>query len=502
MESPKAALDHLQKSPFTASLLERQTSEGSLRDEDNRIQDSGKLTGYGLFSNLFLSIIGTAVLGISSQMRRAGWIFTPVLLVVGCAVIVEMTFLVSTTIDRMLSQGIVQSVVAYPDYARGAFGHWGVIITSFTSGLSLIGMICAGLIIEAQNMQELVPLSFGCDTCGSKWWALLLSSTTLVYCFASPTYLLKAAAFLGPLCAGITLIMAMIGTGSAIVQSEEIPEECQSVAEIPRWYMLPEVPGQGTFGAIAAVAGVASYMFYCFACVTTVPTLKSQMIEPKKLVPAASSAYVLCSTLFLIIMFMGYAGFGNFGPDNIIQSMKIDRPVGWWALHRGWETGTISIAGQMFAWTITINLLLTDAVFIPCTISAIEQLNPQCFTSSRLRRVILRFVISGIRLLVATYVTSFVAITTLTSALFCVVDNILLPIAAFYYLRVKQVSLLRKILHALIFIFGVMVAFSGTYSAMSEIVWPSPTAVGRIGSPMPGLTDACRATYQFYVDQQ
>ena len=46
--------------------------------------------------------------------------------------------------------------------------------------------------------------------------------------------------------------------------------------------------------------------------------------------------------MFLPIMPLGYAGFGSEAPENLVDSMRSDRPEGWWALHRGWELGGLT----------------------------------------------------------------------------------------------------------------------------------------------------------------
>lgn len=465
--------------------------------------DPDKLDGRGLACNMVLSVLGTSLLGVPAQMKRAGWILGPSLIALGCVIVAETTVLVSSTVD-VLRRKYDAEVVAYQDFVEGALGKRARIASTVTSALALLGMICNGFVLESRNLQFAAPIHWpwmgSTEQSGKNWWALILSSTSILYCFVDAGSLLKRAAAFGPLVCVLCVVLALVGTGSAILDSRDFPESCRGGSTTSFWSLWPELAEgdvhSGLWNALLEIVGVASYAFYCFAVVITVPSMKHQMQKPSELVPAALAAYAACTAVFLVIMVTGYLGFGNLMPDNLIDGMRRDRPLGWWATTRPWETGSGTFAGQSFAWMIIVNLLLTDAIYVPCTVISLENAAPEFFRRGHLRRVSLRVLVILTRLLVATYVNSFIALTNLTSALFCVLTNILFPIIAFHRMKVRKVGAARRTAHALMFLFGCVVMVFGSYGAVSAIVSPTDST-----SQLPGLfprshiTDACREAY-------
>ncbi|CAJ1382652.1 unnamed protein product [Effrenium voratum] len=431
--------------------IEEEMGEGFKESSGHREgRREHKLSAKGLISNFVLSIVGSTVLGLASQMPRLGWILPPISVVAGCIIVSENTRLVTATIDKLQAQKGI-TVLAYPDFVRGALGIWGKRISSATSMLALLGMMCTTLVLEAQNFNFLLPVHwswFGCNACGHKWWAVFLTPIGLAYVFGNPGILMKRAAFLGPIVCILTIILAWMGVGMSVAASTAMPEVCRGSHKL--------LPAPSEFFSVAMVlelAKVGSYGFYNFAVIVTVPTLRNQMKNPKKTAPAAIFAYILALCLFLPIMFLGYLGFGNEVPENLVDGMRDDRPSGWWALNRSWETGKLTVAGACLDLIVTINLLMTEAIYIPCTVLAIEASFPGLFRRGPAwASKVMRGVVVALRLLVAVGIESFVAMSALVAALFCVCNNIIFPIVAFHYFKVKKVSRLRKICHALVLV--------------------------------------------------
>jgi len=265
-----------------------------------------KLSTNGLFFNVVLSIIGTTVLGIAAQMKRAGWIFAPLLLILGCAIAAEMTRLVSSAIDFLQVRDVKQ-LRTFQEFAESALGPLGGHVAMVASTLSLLGMICNGLVIESQNLQIIAPLTGSFVNAygdGSHFWAIVLTSTTFFYAFVDMGSLLKKSAALGPFVCGLCVLLAWIGTASAAAELQSIPSSCLESESDPNWTLLSE--GKQPVPALLDLASVACYSFYVFAVVVTVPSLKDQMAEPKKLTHAATSAYSLSTVLYFSIMVIGY----------------------------------------------------------------------------------------------------------------------------------------------------------------------------------------------------
>lgn len=465
--------------------------------------DPNKLSSKALSFNIVLSIVGTTVLGISAQMRVGGWILPPLLLCLGCAIVSELTLLVSDTIDELQMKG--HNVVAYQDYVEGSLGRHAKAVSTVSSALALLGMICNGFILEANNLQFFAPLKWQwfweSEHGGRNWWALLLSSTTILYCFVDAASLLKKSAALGPFVCAACVVLAWLGTGSAVKELEYFPESCQNAGDQLYWSFLPGDGSGDIWTLVSSITNISAYSFYCFAVVITVPSLKHEMQEPRQLAPAAISAYIVCVALFLSIMLVGYWGFGNLTPDNLIDGMRQDRPAGWWATTRPWETGSGTLAGNTFAWMIIVNLLLTDAIYVPCTVINLENSAPDFFNGRCFRGFCLRIFVVVFRLIVATYVDSFIALTNLTSSLFCVVTNVLFPVLAFHSIRERPVSKLRKASHLLIFCFGCVVMLFGTGSAVMDIISPPDALTQSRGFfPRQAISGECQRLYEFALE--
>jgi len=386
-------------------------------------------------------------------------------------------------------QGI--AIMAYPDFAKGAFGIWGKRISAVTSMLALVGMMCNGLLLESQIFNFLFPINwswFGCDRCGQKFWAVFLLPLTFLYVFGNPGVLMKRVAFVGPFVCILTVGFAWIGAGSSITAAEQMPEPCRS-----NHVIVPSFSEFFSMGMILELAGVGSYGFWNFAVIVTVPTLRNQMKNPKKTAPAAILAYVIALIMFLPIMFLAYAGFGNEAPENLVDGMRDQRPTGWWALNRGWETGRLTVSGACLALIVTVNMLMTEAILVPCAVLAVEASFPGVFRRGpRWARKVMRLSLALFRLFVATEIESFVAMSSLVSALFCICNNIIFPIVAFHHCKVKKVGPLRKTCHALVLLYGVFIMIFGTIGAL-QVLSPKDEKPGT--AVRSDLTPQCRASF-------
>merc|ERR1712151_899563 len=249
--------------------------------------------------------------------------------------------------------------------------------------------------------------------------------------------------------------------------------------------------------------GMGSYSIFVFAIVVTVPTLKSETAKPKRLVPASVLAFALALILFLGVMISYYAAFGNLGPENIIQAMRTDRPAGWWATSQPWQTGKETAIGQTLAWLVNVHLCLSDVVYVGCTVIAFEELVPRNYRGTWASWFLVRIGLSIARTLVATLITSFTTLSSLTGSLFVVCNNILVPIIGFYAVcGSSRAGPTRMSLHVLIFLFGVYMVVAGTWSSIQSLISEaaSPEHIGVF--PRAGLSVECMATYNLTVHGQ
>jgi len=458
--------------------------------------DPTKLSGKALALNLVLSIIGTTILGIPAQLKRTGWILTPGLLLLGCGMIMEMAWAASKIMERSMAE-TGSEVTSFQDFAEAALGVWGRRVASVTSIGGNLGLLCNGLILESQNLQYVVPIQWkwlGEDP-GYRWWSLFLTATTLFYCFVDTAKVLQAAGMIAPLVCIICVSLAVAGGGMAIAEQGEIPESCQWESETPFWWWGPNTNADSVWSIVFNFAGVGSYCCFCFAVCSMLPPLRTQMQDPEMMLPAVRCSFTFCTCLFILIMVTGYLGFGNLGPDNMILGMRASRPAGWWATERPWETGQTTVIGQVYAWTIIVNLLLSDAIYVPCTINSFEGLAPLFFDDHKIARVLLRLALTAVRLFVATSITSFIYLTNLTSACFVVTNNILIPVLGLHRTQAYPIGPKRKAAHACIAVFGFCVLVLGSYGAILNMIAADSTPPAAGTYPRPGISDRCKEAY-------
>mmetsp|Transcript_159963 Transcript_159963/g.489328 ORF Transcript_159963/g.489328 Transcript_159963/m.489328 type:complete len:540 (+) Transcript_159963:105-1724(+) len=463
-------------------------------------EGSGELSVFAIAVNLTMLILGTTILGIASHMKHGGWLVTPALLCLSGLIVMEMIRLVGATVDRLNQNGI--RVRTYQDLATGALGARGARLANLTSTLDLVFYTFISLVLESQILQAVLPIAwpwFGCTQCGEKWWAVLLSSTTIVFSFVELGPLARIATMIGPAVTLLMVLSIVMGAMANVGELTDFPEVCRegNGPENAYWELWPG-PSESL---LFVVPRIMSYSFFCFAIVCTVPTLQSEMREPSKLGVAGVAAIITASVMLLLIMCLSYWGTGSLGPENIISGMRRGKPLGWWAVSGPWEVGSMSVIGQLISVIVASNLVLIDATYVPCAVLALEQSAPQLWEAgsrgSRTAFVVGRLCLVFLRLFVAVGVTSFIALSSLSSSLFCLCNNVLLPIAAFYSTGGAQsTGLARKLAHGLSFLLGCFILVFGTAMALSQLLAPAQGGDFEPGIfPRSGTTQACQATY-------
>lgn len=461
-----------------------------------------------LCCNVVLSITGTAVLGISAQMKTFGWIFTPVVLAMGVLVTSEMVHLVSETSNKLEKDGI--SIVSYQDFAEAALGQTGWWLSAVSSTLSLFGMIFGGLILESHNLQLTAPIPWAWPLggnpkdAGRKWWAVLLTSTTLFYSFVDMGSLLHNSAWIGIVLTLFCMVCVYGGTFDQFQYAVDFNDSCRDGGGTPYRSLGINIAGDGPFESFLNTFSVFSYIMYAFAIVVTLPTLRSTMREKASLTWTCVVAFLIVALEFLVIMLASYWVFGNLGPENIIDGLKHrrDQFPGWWATVNPWNTGTPTGFADALGWGLTLHLLCSDAIYVPVTVVATEALLPRSWVARRSVSVAVRVFVALVRLIVAAQVQDFIKMTNLTSAACVTMNNIILPVLCFYVVGPHRLNgtgvgfrfQLRRLVHAMILAFGVFSMVFGTISALRDLHAASSAPV--TGSfPRPGSSQECREAY-------
>eukprot|EP00437_Effrenium_voratum_P020054 CAMPEP_0181442480 /NCGR_PEP_ID=MMETSP1110-20121109/24050_1 /TAXON_ID=174948 /ORGANISM="Symbiodinium sp., Strain CCMP421" /LENGTH=486 /DNA_ID=CAMNT_0023566407 /DNA_START=56 /DNA_END=1513 /DNA_ORIENTATION=+ len=459
-----------------------------------------KIGAVALCCNVILSITGTAVLGVSAQMKTFGWILTPVTLVLGMLLTSEMVHLVGVTSEALeLRTG--EEIQSYQDFAEASLGRPGWWLSAISSTLSLFGMIFGGLILESGNMQITSPITWhwplGGDPSdgGRKWWAVLLTSTTLFYSYVDIGHLLHNSAWIGVGLTLFCLVCVYAGTFAQFKNLDDFNSDCATTWNQPYRSVGVNVGGEEpAFESFLSLFSVFSYVMYAFAIVVTLPTLRSTMQDRSQLTPMCIIAFTVVSMEFLVIMFAYYWVFGNLGPENIIDGMRNGRDEllpGWWATVDPWGVGHPSWLGQALGWGITLHLLCSDAIYVPVTVVSVEALLPKHIAAKRRVRFAVRLFVSLLRLLVAALIKDFVKMTNLTSAACVTMNNLILPIFAFHIAGpAVNAGPVRRVVHIFILALGAFSMVFGTIGAIHDL-WASRGAPTTGSFPRPGISTQC-----------
>ncbi|CAE7222158.1 unnamed protein product [Symbiodinium sp. KB8] len=204
---------------------------------------------------------------------------------------------------------------------------------------------------------------------GRKWWAVLLTSTTLFYSYVDIGHLLHNSAWIGVGLTLFCLVCVYAGTFAQFKNLDDFNSDCATTWNQPYRSVGVNVGGEEpAFESFLSLFSVFSYVMYAFAIVVTLPTLRSTMQDRSQLTPMCIIAFTVVSMEFLVIMFAYYWVFGNLGPENIIDGMRNGRDEllpGWWATVDPWGVGHPSWLGQALGWGITLHLLCSDAIYVP-----------------------------------------------------------------------------------------------------------------------------------------
>jgi len=462
-----------------------------------------KISSCSLCCNMVLSITGTAVLGVGAQMKTYGWFLTPAALFVGVLLTSEMTWLVATTSSKLEKEDETLEVIAYQDFAEAALGKTGMWAAAVSSVMALIGFIIGGIILESQNMQIVAPIPWewplGGGDDGRKWWVFLLSFTSVFYCFIDIGSILEKAGAIGVLLTVFVMTFVFSGTVSQISDIGDFNDACRHGINGASYQSSAINVGSATgFEAFLDLFSVASYVIFIFAIVVTLPTLRATMAHKEMVTPMSVIAFVIVGVLFTGIMLPYYWVFGNVGPSNVIEAMRTDRDTmspGWWATIDPWSTGKPTWIAEVLSYAVTFHLLCSDAIYVPCTVVAIEKLLPVRIAARKSVWIGLRLFISFFRFLIGSMITDFVKMSNLTSAAFLTMNNMMLPILAFYAAGPKErAGSFRRAMHGVIFVFSLFVMVFGTINAVKAIVeTKSKDAPGQF--PRPGITAACFNDY-------
>lgn len=438
--------------------------------EQEQICEGTKLSTAATTSSLVTAMIGSSLLAMPALASKAGIILGPTILISVAFIVNEMGKLISESIDDVAELDNV-TIKKYQDLTKAAIGDVVTSIVGVSSTCALTGFVTVSCVLIGQSFQMLVPqLTY-------KMWMVIMIPMNIAFAnIRDMTYLAKLGQLGVLACLFCVLIMYTMSM-RAVDSNRTWPDEYRSVGPYNDTTKPLYSLGPRTLLSLGSVSAVS---FFTFAVLVSIPTVKAQMEKPKELPKALNRSFTICTLVNLGGMILGYWGFGNFVSDNVLQSFRVDRPAQYWQedvykrenVLSPWETGSQSVAGQAMCIALIANLICSYPIYQICIALAIESSSPSV-QASVVKSTIVRTVLGILTITIGLFLPFFLQILALVSSVFCVLNNVFLPIACYHGMKKrmgKDISGIRQVVHSICGIIGLLVLCCGLIDAVSDLL--------------------------------
>jgi len=436
------------------------------------------LSPFEVICNLVIACVGCAICIFPKKMDDAGYLPAIPLLVLGCFCCRECGVLIADgceMAERLKADG--SQVSDYEAFALVSAGpSWKVFLAISKNG-AMLGFIVVFMQFVTDSFASYLPADFRKEHPNAK--------PLIRFCVTLPLHLamtqikdLTALAKFNNLgvASVVTEVVALI-VGALLHYANA--ESCDGRDSYDRWKAKqgslvadlqqknPCIWHEGMPDPGSEIDAMGSYMasaVFAFAVLSTIPNLRSQMTYASKAPSALTTGLIIVMVTYIVVMAVGYLGYGEGAPANFAEALANDFPA----------------VGLIASTAILINSLISAPIFIICVIEAFENMGSSTLhTAYSLPN-------QGFRaaLVVGLCFTGFVftdigSVISLISAVFCVCNNIFLPIFFFHSLR-KKVSAAglslepfpawKKAFHAFIIIVGMFTMVFGVKGALATLM--------------------------------
>ncbi|TVU14241.1 hypothetical protein EJB05_37696, partial [Eragrostis curvula] len=373
---------------------------------------------------------GVGLLSIPYALSEGGWLSLPLLLLV--AAVCCYTGLL---LQRCMSAS--PSVRGYPDIGALAFGRAGRIAASAFLYAELYLVAIGFLILEGDNLDKLFPgttLSLGNNlivVSGKPLFVVLVALVIL------PTTWLRSLAVLAYVSASGVLASAV-------------------VVFCVLWTAVVDGVGFHGKGRMINVSGlpIALGLYtFCYCGHAIFPTLCNSMKEKKKFSRVLVICFTACTLNYGSMAILGYLMYG----DDVKSQVTLNLPEG-------------KISSKLAIYTTLINPFSKYALMVSPIAMAVEE-RLLAGGSKRSVNILVRTLIVVSTVVVALTVPFFGHLMALVGSLLSVMASMLLP--CIFYLKIFGTTRCGKAevaLIAAIIVLGSLVAATGTYSSLKNIL--------------------------------
>ncbi|KAJ1403843.1 Amino acid transporter, transmembrane domain [Sesbania bispinosa] len=386
------------------------------------------------FANIFISIVGAGVLGLPYSFKRTGWLMGLVMLLVVAFLTYHCMMLLVNTRRKLESLMGYSKIGSFGDLGFTICGPLGRFTVDAMIVLSQAGFCVSYLIFISSTLSFLTSKSAG--------------ETVPVFLGLTPKVLFLWGCF--PFQLGLNAIPTLTHLAPLSIFADAVDIAAKSVVMVEDVFVFvqnrPALEAFKGFSVFFYGIGVA---VYAFEGIGMVLPLESEAKDKDKFGRVLGLGMGIISLLFGAFGALGYFAFGDETKDIITNNLG---------------QGVISIMVQL---GLCINLFFT----FPLMMNPVYEVFERRFCGSRYC-LWLRWVLVLVVSLVALLVPNFADFLSLVGSSVCVVLSFVLP-AMFHCLVYKEELGWRCMVpDGAIVVFGFVIAVTGTFTSVSEILSP------------------------------
>jgi len=357
-------------------------------------------------STLVINCVGASILVFPKVMADCGFVSAISLCIISAATSIQCGTLISdacTFVEQHFNVSVVPSFEALAFYIGGSKMRNVLIVTN---NFVMVGSIVAYLQFVVDSFSNMIPLPELVIRFGIVWplYAMLAMLTSLKQ--------LARVANVGLLAVFLECGSIILG---AIWRSFLIGACSPHTAGGCRWYTLePAVPQSGWLGVWGKSAAV--FLFSC-AVLGTVPTVRSQIERPADMPRILRAAFSTICVINIIVMSLGYYGFGGSAPDNAAVELSKGHSI------------RFPVIGVVCSIAVLINMFISTPLCSFCFISVFESTGSDALrTPLTPLNIIFRASFMLVLSFVSWQVPYVIEVIGLISAVFVCCNNVFFPV--------------------------------------------------------------------------
>ncbi|KAH0452554.1 hypothetical protein IEQ34_019853 [Dendrobium chrysotoxum] len=324
-------------------------------------------------------------------------------------------------------------IKTYPDIGELAFGSKGRILMTLLMNVELYFTVIGMLIIEGDNIERIFPSATihfaGLNIKGRQAFVILVTLILL------PTTWPRNLR-----------VLSYLSLGSIMVSF--------FILSTVLWAGAVDGVGFHESGDIFIMSGMPttlSLLVFSYGGHTIMPTIFSSMENPSKVTTIFAVAFTICTLHYVLMGIIGYLMFG--GATKSIITLNLP---------------TNKMSSKIVTWTVIAIPVVKYALAIMPVINSLEE---HCKITKRISSIMLRTSLVLSTAIIAIAVPFFAYVISLTGSLITCAATIFLPCLC--YMKIFKSSMkwgVEMLLIICIIVAGAIVAISGTYVSMKDII--------------------------------